>query len=85
MNFIFRQSQVHAGTAVILFLGGFLMKKDIVFRQIVSPHALPSLLLESGVAVSQEDAFEIHREVSAKGHPYSLTKGKRLLYALGFI
>ena len=85
LNFMFRQSQIHAGTAIILFMGGYLMKKDIVFRQYVLPHALPSLLKESGSTHSEAQALEIYQEVSSKGHPYSLTRGKRILYALGFI
>lgn len=83
--FVFKGSQVHHGAAILLFMGAGLIKKDVVFRQIVEPYNLEHLLSEAGACSSAEEAGEVMHEILAKGHPYSLKGFDRLLYYWGFI
>jgi hypothetical protein len=85
LKYVFRGSNIHHGAAVLLFAGAGIIKKDVVFRRIVEPFNVISLLRESSPTVDLETIHEIASEILAKGHPYSLRGWQKLLYDWDFI
>lgn len=84
VNYIFRGSHIHHGAAPLLFVGGGLLKKDVVLRRIIEPYNVEKVLMESGACASYE-ADEILLELVSRGHPKSFKGWRALLLRWDFL
>lgn len=87
LTFVFKGSQIHSASALLLYMGAGILKKDVVYRGHVEPYNLGLMLSQSGASASSSEIFDVSKEVLAKGHPYSFQNNliKRMLYEWGFI
>ena len=84
---IFRASQIHCAAPILLHMNAGIVKKDVVFRCIIEPHDIESLLTEFGKWESKEELSEAVKEILSKGHPYSYNRKlmQKILYNWGFL
>lgn len=80
LSFVFSASPVHLGAAVIAAGATPILKKDVVWRLAVHPWDVVDILAMADPDSSEEERAMLYRLIMAKGHPYTLPLGRRLLF-----
>lgn len=87
IDYIFNGSQIHLASIILLYMGAGILKKDVIYREIIYPETLTYILRDSKALINSNDIYDVETEILSKGHPLSFRKNawKRLMFEWGFI